>query len=76
MNSNGGDVKLYKIVGPNGEYVTDAKGELSFTLPEAGMYLLSAGWPGQAAAPALPGQPPVMPARRLSYAATVEILPQ
>lgn len=55
---------------------TDAKGELSFTLPEAGMYLLSAGWPGQAAAPALPGQPPVMPARRLSYAATVEILPQ
>jgi uncharacterized GH25 family protein len=53
---------------------TDAKGEITFTLPDAGMYLVSSGWPA-AAAPA-PGQPPQMPPRRVSYAATVEILPQ
>jgi len=53
---------------------TDAQGEVSFELPAAGMYLLSTSWP--AAAAAVPGQPPQMPARRASYAATVEILPQ
>jgi uncharacterized GH25 family protein len=53
---------------------TDAKGEISFELPAAGMYLVSSSWP--AAAPQVPGQPPQMPPRRVSYAATVEILPQ
>jgi hypothetical protein len=38
------------------------------------MYLVSSGWP-TAAAP-VPGEPPQMPPRRVSYAATVEILPQ
>lgn len=53
---------------------TDAKGEITFTVPAAGMYLISSSWP--AAAPAVAGQPPVMPERRATYAATVEILPQ
>lgn len=53
---------------------TDAKGELTITLPAAGMYMVSSSWP--AAAPQVPGQPPQMPARRASYAATVEILPE
>lgn len=53
---------------------TDANGEASFTIPAAGMYLVSSSWP--AAAPAAPGQPPQMPARRVTYAATVEVLPQ
>ncbi|NRR32852.1 DUF4198 domain-containing protein [Oxalobacteraceae bacterium] len=53
---------------------TDAKGEISFTVPEAGVYLVSSSWP--VAAPAVPGQPPQMPARRATYAATLEILPQ
>jgi uncharacterized GH25 family protein len=53
---------------------TDAKGEITFELPAAGMYMVSTSWP--AAAPQTPGQPMQMPARRLSYAATVEVLPQ
>lgn len=53
---------------------TDAKGEITFTVPAAGMYYLSSTWP--AAAPAVAGQPPVMPERRMTYAATVEVLPQ
>lgn len=53
---------------------TDANGEVSFDLPAAGMYQLSTSWP--AAAPAVPGQPPQQPARRASFAATLEILPQ
>ena len=52
----------------------DAKGEISFTLPDAGMYMVSASWP--AAAAPVAGQPPQMPPRRVSYSATVEILPQ
>jgi uncharacterized GH25 family protein len=55
-------------------HTTDAKGEITFTLPEANMYLVSASWPA-AAAPA-PGQPPQMPPRRATYGATVEVLPQ
>ncbi|KQV80370.1 ABC transporter permease [Massilia sp. Root351] len=55
-------------------HVTDAKGEITFTLPEANMYLVTASWPA-AAAPA-PGQPPQMPPRRATYGATVEVLPQ
>ena len=53
---------------------TDANGELTFELPAAGMYMVSSSWP--AAAPSKPGQPPQMPARRASYAATIEILPE
>lgn len=54
---------------------TDEKGEISFALPAAGMYLLSTSWP--AAAPQAPGgERPTMPARRLSYSATLEVLPQ
>lgn len=58
-------------------YTTDAKGEINFALPAAGQYLLSTAWP--AAAPQKggegqgPGQQP--PSRRLTYAATLEILP-
>lgn len=56
---------------------TDAKGEITFTLPNAGMYLVSSSWPAAVpgAAPT-PGQPPQMPPRRATYAATVEVLPQ
>ncbi|MES2740398.1 MAG: DUF4198 domain-containing protein [Pseudomonadota bacterium] len=50
---------------------TDANGELSFTLPAPGMYLVSSSWP----AAAEPGAAGPAPARRLSYAATVEVLP-
>ena len=53
---------------------TDAKGELTLTLPAAGMYMVSSSWP--AAAPQVPGQPPQMAPRRVSYAAVVEILPE
>lgn len=53
---------------------TDAKGEVTFEIPAAGMYMVSTSWP--VVAPAAPGQPPQMPARRVSYAATVEVLPQ
>ena len=53
---------------------TDAKGEITFTVPAAGMYYLSSSWP--AAAPAASGQPPAMPERRMTYAASVEVLPQ
>jgi len=53
---------------------TDANGELTFELPAAGMYMVSSSWP--AATPSKPGQPPQMPARRASYAATIEILPE
>jgi uncharacterized GH25 family protein len=53
---------------------TDAKGELTLTLPAAGAYMVSTSWP--AAAPKVEGQPPQMPPRRLSYSAVVEILPE
>ncbi|MES2016401.1 MAG: DUF4198 domain-containing protein [Pseudomonadota bacterium] len=48
---------------------TDAKGEASVTLPAAGMYWLNATAPKMA-----PDAPP--PARRYSYAATLEVLPE
>jgi uncharacterized GH25 family protein len=51
---------------------TDAKGEVAVTLPEAGMYWLSTAWP---AAPAAGGRAAPVP-RRLSYSATLEVLPQ
>jgi uncharacterized GH25 family protein len=53
---------------------TDANGEITFALPAAGMYYLNSTWP--AAVPQVPGQPPAMPERRVSYAATLEVLPQ
>ncbi|WP_426339103.1 DUF4198 domain-containing protein [Pseudoduganella sp. S-14] len=56
---------------------TDAKGEISFKIPQAGMYLVSSSWPAAAAPQA--GQQPgprQMPPRRVTYAATVEVLPQ
>ena len=53
---------------------TDAKGELTFTLPAAGMYMVSSSLP--AAMPQVQGQPPQMAPRRVSYAATVEVLPE
>lgn len=52
---------------------TDAKGELTLTLPAAGAYMVSSSWP--AAAAPVPGQPPQMAPRRASYAAVLEILP-
>lgn len=49
---------------------TDAKGEASVTLPQAGMYWLNASFPqSREKGPGEPG------ARRYSYAATLEILP-
>ncbi|MGZ5182988.1 MAG: DUF4198 domain-containing protein, partial [Ramlibacter sp.] len=45
---------------------TDAKGEATFTLPAPNMYLLSAKYPFAESADA----------RRYSYAATLEILPE
>lgn len=55
--------------------VTDEKGEASVTWPNAGMYWLTASWPERA--PMVEGQPPAPPpARRVSYAATLEVLPQ
>lgn len=68
-----GDVRFRGMLGEI-RLVTDTKGELTFTLPAGGRYMVSSSWPAQA--PAGDGKPPVMPARRLSYAATVEILPQ
>ncbi len=55
-------------------FTTDAKGEISFKIPDAGMYLVSSSWP--AATAQQPGQPRQMPARHVTYAATVEVLPQ
>lgn len=56
---------------------TDAKGEVTFKIPQAGMYLVSSSWPAPPAAQA--GQqagPRPMSPRRVTYAATVEVLPQ
>lgn len=50
---------------------TDAKGEFSITWPEAGMYWVGANWPARGATPE--GQ---MPPVRLSYSATLEVLPE
>lgn len=57
---------------------TDAKGEFSVTWPEAGMYAISASYPprAQPVANAQPAQPPAMPARRVSYSGTFEVMPQ
>jgi uncharacterized GH25 family protein len=52
---------------------TDARGELTLTLPAAGAYMVSTAWP---AVQRVEGQPMAMVPRRLSYSAVVEILPQ
>lgn len=55
--------------------VTDDRGEASVTWPDAGMYWLTASWPARAPmAEGAPREP--QPARRASYAATLEVLPQ
>jgi len=51
--------------------VTDAQGEFSVTWPEGGMYWVGAGFPARTAQP-----PATPPARRLSYSATLEVLPE
>jgi hypothetical protein len=50
---------------------TDAKGEATFTLPAPNMYWLSAAYPAAA-----PGTDGPAPAKRYSYSATFEILPE
>lgn len=52
-------------------FSTDARGEASFTVPSANMYWLSAKYPFEAGK----GRPEPG-ARRYSYAATLEVLPQ
>jgi uncharacterized GH25 family protein len=55
--------------------VTDGKGEASLAWPAAGMYWVTASWPERV--PGVEGQTPApQPARRLSYSATLEVLPQ
>ena len=53
---------------------TDAKGEASFTLPAPNMYWLSAAYPANA--PRGPGAEVPADARRYSYSATLEVLPE
>lgn len=54
---------------------TDAKGEIAFTIPAAGMYVATATWPAPQAQ-GQGGQPPQPPARRATYSGTVEVLPE
>jgi uncharacterized GH25 family protein len=51
-------------------FTTDAKGEISMKLPAAGMYWLNSAFPA-----AMPNPLPVN-GRRVTYTATLEILPQ
>jgi hypothetical protein len=53
---------------------TDAKGEATFTLPAPNMYWLSAAYPANAARG--PGAEGPAEAKRYSYSATLEILPE
>ncbi len=68
-----GGVKYRGVLGEQ-RLTTDAKGELSVTLPAAGMYWLHAAYP--AAAPKGMGDTGPADVRRFSYAATLEILPE
>jgi uncharacterized GH25 family protein len=55
--------------------VTDDKGVGSLVWPEAGMYWVTASWPERMSV--AEGQPPAPPpARRDTYSATLEVLPQ
>jgi len=51
---------------------TDDKGEAEVTWPSAGMFWVTASYPPRAEG----GPPAPMPERRLSYGATLEVLPQ
>jgi len=54
---------------------TDANGEFTVTWPRAGMYWVGASYPPRAAAGGnTQGTPPAPPERRVSYAATLEVL--
>jgi hypothetical protein len=53
---------------------TDAKGEATFTLPAPNMYWLSAAYPANA--PRGPGAEGPADAKRWSYSATLEVLPE
>lgn len=54
---------------------TDANGVASLTWPDAGMYWVTANWPERG--PQVENQPPAPPpARRVTYSATLEVLPQ
>jgi hypothetical protein len=53
---------------------TDARGEATFTLPAPNMYWLSAAYPANA--PRGPGEEGPADAKRYSYSATLEILPE
>lgn len=55
---------------------TDAKGEASVTLPEAGMYWLNASYPVNTGKGPGMGSEGAAVTKRFSYAATIEILPQ
>lgn len=68
-----GGVKYRGVLGEQ-RLNTDAKGELSLKLPAAGMYWLHATYPASMEK----GMPETGPAdaRRFSYAATLEILPE
>jgi hypothetical protein len=54
-------------------FSTDARGEATFTLPAPNMYWLSAAYPANAPRGPADGQPE---AKRYSYSATLEILPE
>ncbi|HTJ96929.1 MAG TPA: DUF4198 domain-containing protein [Rhodocyclaceae bacterium] len=53
---------------------TDDKGEFSVNWPAPGMYWINASYPARVQVPA--GQTPAPVARRVSYSATLEVLPQ
>lgn len=55
-------------------FSTDTRGEATFTLPAPNMYWLSAAYPANA--PRGPGAEGPADARRYSYSATLEILPE
>ena len=63
-----------KYRGSSGEQrlTTDAKGEATFTVPAANMYWMNASFPGGERG----GQQQQAPAKRYTYAATFEVLPQ
>ncbi|QBE67387.1 DUF4198 domain-containing protein [Pseudoduganella lutea] len=55
---------------------TDAKGEITFKIPAAGMYVATASWPAPQAQGSQGGQQQQPPARRVTYSGTVEVLPE
>ncbi len=58
-------------------HTTDANGEITFTAPAGGMYMVTSSWPAQARGQGQgQGQSPQAQTRRTSYAAIVEVLPQ